>query len=89
MMLEFTASNIMRTTLDIDKPVLTELRRLSRSQHRSLGRIVSDLLGRVLREGNRPAAAPKFAWTCKPMDAKVDLADREAVYEALDEEIRS
>jgi hypothetical protein len=33
----------MRTTLDIDDPVLKEIKRLQRREGKSLGRLVSDL----------------------------------------------
>ena len=75
----------MRTTVDIDEPVLKELKRLTRRQGKALGRVVSDLLAESL--GRRRAAlptAPAFAWTSRPMDARVDLADKDAVRAALD-----
>ena len=75
----------MRTTVDIDGPVLKELKRLTQRQGKALGRLVSDLLAESL--GRRRAAvptAPAFAWTTRPMDARVDLADKDAVRAALD-----
>ena len=75
----------MRTTVDIDEPVLKELKRLTRQQGKALGRVVSDLLAESL--GRRRAAmptAPAFAWTSRSMDARVDLADKDAVRAALD-----
>ena len=38
------ASRIMRTTIDIDDPILVDLRRLQQREGKSLGRLVSDLL---------------------------------------------
>ena len=75
----------MRTTVDIDEPVLKELKRLTQRQGKALGRVVSDLLAESL--GRRRAAAPTapaFAWTSRPMEARVDLADKDAVRAALD-----
>ena len=40
----------MRTTLDIDAPILADLKRLGQAAHIPMGRLVSDLLGRALRE---------------------------------------
>ena len=40
----------MRTTLDIDDPVLRELKRRQAREGKSLGRLVSDLLARALEE---------------------------------------
>jgi hypothetical protein len=75
----------MRTTVDIDEPVLKELKRLTQRQGKALGRVVSDLLAESL--GRRRAAsppAPAFAWTSRQMDARVDLADKDAVRAVLD-----
>ena len=64
---------------------MKELKRLTQRQGKALGRVVSDLLAESL--GRRRAAlprAPAFAWTSRPMDARVDLADKDAVRAALD-----
>ena len=45
-MMTYSASRIMRTTIDIDYPILKELKRLARRERKSLGRLVSDLLAR-------------------------------------------
>ena len=78
----------MRTTIDIDDPILKEVKRLQRRDGRSLGRLVSDLLAQSLAaakaaESRTPAAA--FDWVAKPMHARVDLADKHAVLDAMDE----
>lgn len=76
----------MRTTIDIDAPILRELKELGRRDGRSLGRVVSDLLARSLVEERRQAPpAPAFRWLSRRMDALVDLDDRDAVYDAMDE----
>ncbi|KAB2867691.1 MAG: antitoxin, partial [Burkholderiaceae bacterium] len=38
----------MRTTIDIDDPILKDLKRLQRREGKSLGRLVSDLLAQAL-----------------------------------------
>lgn len=74
----------MKITFDIDAPIPADLKRLGRAQHISMGRLGSELLGRALREAApRHAANAKFTWVDKPMNAKVDLADRDALYEAI------
>jgi hypothetical protein len=79
------ASRIMtRTTIDIDAAVLRELKRRQRREDKTLGRLVSELLAGALRDGPEPAPPP-FAWTSRPMSARVDLEDKEAVRRALDE----
>ncbi len=80
----------MRTTIDIDGPLLAELKALGQSEGKSLGRLVSDLLATALagrRQGREPAAKP-IRWFAKPMQARVDLADRDAVFDAMEPRLR-
>lgn len=74
----------MRTTLDIDDPVLRDLKKLQASENKSLGRLVSDLLAPALKEQARSSAVRPASWIAKPMGARVNLADKEAVYHALE-----
>jgi hypothetical protein len=73
-----------RTTVDIDTPLLEELKKLQREQRRSLGKIVSQLLAEALARRKIQPATPKLQWVSRPMGALVDLTDKEAVYGALD-----
>ena len=75
-----------RTTIDIDGPILRDLKRLQRRQRRSLGRLVSDLLAQALGASQRAtqAKAPVLRWITRPMAARLDLTDKEAVRAALD-----
>lgn len=75
----------MRTTVDLDGPILRELKRLQKSEGKSLGRLVSDLLAQALgaHKANGPRPAP-LRWVVRPMGARVDLADKEAVHALLD-----
>lgn len=73
-----------RTTLDIDTPILKELKKLQREQRRSLGKIVSQLLAEALARRKTVSAVPTLRWVSRPMHARVDLSDKEAVYAALD-----
>lgn len=74
----------MRTTLDVDDDVLAAARALARSEHRSLGRVVSQLA----RQGLAPrtqrlgeeAGFPVFA-----VDADAAAITGEMVQAALDE----
>jgi len=73
----------MRTTLDIETPVLKDLRELQRREGGTLGELVSRLLAEALAQ--RPKKpAPAFEWTARPMGARVDLADKDVVYAILD-----
>ena len=74
-----------RTTIDIDAPILRDLKRLQKRQHKSLGRLVSDLLAQPLHQHERKQPAPPaFEWIARRMGARVDLADKDAVQEVLD-----
>ncbi|MGH8532820.1 MAG: antitoxin [Gammaproteobacteria bacterium] len=75
----------MRTTLDIDLPVLKELKRLQKAEKKPRGRLASELLVEALAARREPKAVAEFHWISRAMGAKVDLADKEAIYQALDE----
>lgn len=74
----------MRTTLDIDDPILREVKALHEQEGRSMGAVVSELLADALSRRRAARARPAFRWTAQPMKALVDLADKDAVYAALD-----
>jgi len=73
-----------RTTLDIDAPLLRELKKLQEKEGRSLGKIVSQLLAEALARRKSPPELPKLQWVSRPMHALVALSDKEAVYGVLD-----
>lgn len=75
-----------RTTLDIDDSILQELRVLRERQGRSIGKIASQLLAESLAARAKPNEAAPFVWHSQPMGARVDIADKDAVYAALDRE---
>lgn len=76
----------MRTTVDFDASVLRELKRLQKREGKALGPLVSDLVAQALAlrkaspEGRQP-----FAWISRPMGARVDLTDKDAVQARLDQ----
>lgn len=72
-----------RTTLDIDPSVLQELRRRQQSEHKTLGRMVSELLVQAMAADPQPRP-PVKPWISRPMAARVDLEDKDALYAALD-----
>jgi hypothetical protein len=79
----------MRTTVDIDDFVLKDLKKLQQNGGKSLGRLISDLLAQALREQKPAKAATKpTRWIAKAMGSRVDLADREALYRAMEGEPR-
>lgn len=75
----------MRTTLDLSDPVMRDLKQLRKKEGGSLGALASRLLADALsaqRKAPRPAS--KLHWSSQPMRAKVDLADKEAVFRAME-----
>jgi hypothetical protein len=74
----------MRTTLDIDDPILREIKAIHEREGRSMGTVVSELLAEALASRRPSRARPPFRWISRPMRSLVDLADKEAVYAALD-----
>jgi len=76
----------MRTTLDIDEPILREVKVIHEKEGRSIGAIVSELLAEALAGRRRSRTRPSFRWTSRRMQSLVELADKEAIYAALDSE---
>jgi hypothetical protein len=77
-----------RTTLDIDSPILDEVKRLQKRDGRSLGGLVSELLGEALARRSRDAEPETLEWTAQAMRARIDLTDKDALYALLDESAR-
>lgn len=77
---------MMRTTLDLEKPVLDALKQLQKRDKQSLGKIASRLLAEALagRSGGAPVEG-RLDWNKSPMKAKVDLADKDVLYRAMEE----
>ena len=74
-----------RTTVDIEASVLRELKRLQKREGKSLGQLISELVAAALAgEEEVPDEGLPFQWTSRPMRARVDLEDKEAVRAALD-----
>jgi hypothetical protein len=74
----------VRTTIDIEAPVLKELREIQRREGGTLGALVSRLLAEALAGRPGRSAKPTLEWTTRAMGAHVDLADKEALYAILD-----
>lgn len=74
----------MRTTIDIDPVVLAELKRRQSTERKSLGALVSELLAGALAVGPERVPSP-VSWPSAPLDALVDIDDRDALRAVLDE----
>jgi hypothetical protein len=73
----------MRTTIDIDPTVLRELKRRARAEGTTLGGLVSRLSARALHE-ERATQPNAFEWRTAPMQALVDLRDKDALHRTLE-----
>jgi len=78
-----------RTTVDIEAPLLKEIKRLQKAEGLSMSRLISRLLADALtrRRGAGQADKP-LRWIARDMKPLVDLADKEAVYAVFDRDRR-
>ena len=76
----------MRTTIDIDDPILQELKQLQSQNGKSLGRLISDLLAVSLSQikEDPPRYVAPLDWVTADMSANIDLSDRDALLDAMD-----
>jgi len=75
-----------RTTLDIDTPLLEELKKMQEKEKKSLGALVSQLVAEALARRSRTREkAREFHWVTRAMGARMDITDKDALYAALDE----
>ncbi len=73
-----------RTTIDIDNPILMEVKNLQKREGRSIGKIVSQLLSEALAQRKHRTKAPRFKWRSRRMGALIDISDKDALYKILD-----
>ena len=86
-MLSRIASIIVRTTIDIESPVLEELKRVQQEEGVSLGKLASRLLADALafRRKKSDNIPVKCVWKSARMGALVDLTDKDALYRVMDQ----
>jgi hypothetical protein len=73
-----------RITLKIDGSVLRELKRRARQERKSLGDVVSEIIGAALARGPLAEGAVRFRWrTARMGPPRVNLEDKEAVQRTL------
>jgi hypothetical protein len=73
----------MKTTLSIDDRVMSQLKREAARQGRTMSELVETAL-RLLFQARKPAAELPPLPTMKSGGAFVDVADREALYQAME-----
>jgi len=79
-------SDVIRTTLDLDSPVLEALKRRGKLEKKSLGQIASELLLVALKKPNDPPRKKRsLTWHTKSMKARIDLEDKDTLYRMLDQ----
>jgi hypothetical protein len=69
----------MRTTSDIDDPILREVKAIHEQGGRSMDAVVSELLAEAFAARRSSRAKPALRWMSRPMKALVDLADKDAI----------
>lgn len=76
-----------RTTVNIEDPLLKELKSLGKAENLSLAEIVSETLALGLAARKRAKkASPVFRWVSQPLEPLVDLRDKDAVSTVLDDD---
>jgi hypothetical protein len=74
-------SDVVRTTLDIETPILLELKRLQKKEHKSMGQLASELIAFALkarRDDAARAVETEATWIARPLGpAKIDLLDKD------------
>ncbi len=63
---------------------MRELRQIRKREGGTLGELVSRLLAEALAGRPKRQAPRGLEWAAKPMGARVDVSDKEAVYAILD-----
>ena len=77
----------MRTTLDLEAPILEELKSVQREEGGSLGSLASRLLADALASRKKKNSKPvAFHWNSQSMDALIDITDKEALFKIFDRE---
>ena len=76
----------MRTTVDIDTPLLQDLKRLQKSEGKTLSQVVNEVLSAALRQRVRPPKKKGLKWPSKAMGQRIDIDDREALWAVLSAE---
>ena len=74
-----------RTTMDLDPSVLAELRRRAADEHKSIGRLASELLAQQLAASSAAPDQGPLDWISRDLGLpRVDLEDEDALHVVLD-----
>ena len=76
-----------RTTLKLDPTVLREVKRRAKSEGKSIGDVISEIVSPVLAATKPTRGRPDLRWlTARMGPAKVDLDDKEAIRQILEDQ---
>ena len=70
--------------MDIDDPILREVKAIHEKEGARWAQSCRSCWRMHLPGGEHDVQRPAFRWTSRPMKALVDLADKDALYAALD-----
>jgi hypothetical protein len=73
-----------RTTIDIDDPVLKEIKAIQKAEGHTMGKVVSQLLAEALSVRKKRKLPTNLNWISRPMNPHVDISDKDEVYRILD-----
>jgi hypothetical protein len=74
-----------RTTVNIDTPILREIKNLQQTDGKSLGRLVSELLSEALGYRRPEREGRTLEWFHQDMGALIEVGDKEALYATMDQ----
>ncbi len=73
--------------MDIDDPILEEVKRFRDQEGKSLGRVITDLLAWAIADLNKQEDQDsEFEWTARSLGARIQLEDKDVLYRVLDRE---
>jgi macrodomain Ter protein organizer (MatP/YcbG family) len=76
----------MRTTLDLEKPILEALKKRGKREGMTLSKLASQLLAEAMANDQSGKSKLKsLKWVSSPMGARVDISDKEVLYRLLDQ----
>lgn len=76
----------MRITANIATPLFKKLKNIQNKEGGSPGELVIRLLAGALKARHSHATDTRLEWVSKPMRARTDIVDKEAVYALLGED---
>ena len=73
-----------RTTVDIDTPILQEIKNLQQAEGKSLGRLISELCSEALGRRIPEREGCTLDWFHQDMGALIEIWDKEELYATMD-----